>query len=117
MRRARERNAKPKAVKGPEPLQRPVPAWTGRAPFGTVAYRRAQKPDWEEALMQRLGTPDLLVLFMFVALVLDSRRFHAFLRSADRGRRRSTTGGGIPAGADPTRVGLPLRQIQMRNHV
>jgi len=66
--------------------------------------------------VQRLGAHDLLVL-MFVALVLDSRRFRALVRLVDRGRRRSTKEGGIPPGADPTRVGLPLRQIQMRNHV
>ena len=66
--------------------------------------------------MQSLGTADLLMLLVFVVLVLDSRRLHALARSAGRGRR-GTSGHGIPAGANPDQVGLPLRQIQMRNHV
>jgi hypothetical protein len=60
---------------------------------------------------------DLVAFLAFVALLLDSRRLHALARSAGRGRRRAIRGGGIPAGANPDQVGLPLRQIQMRIHV
>jgi hypothetical protein len=67
--------------------------------------------------MLSLGAGHLLVLVMFVALVLDSRRLHALARSAARGRRDSTSGQRIPPGANPDRVGLPLGQIQMRHHV
>jgi hypothetical protein len=67
--------------------------------------------------MQNLGAGHLLVLVIFVALVLDSRRLHALARSATRGRRDSIGGQGIPPGANPDRVGLGLGQIQMRHHV
>jgi len=67
--------------------------------------------------MQSLGAAHLLVLVVFVALVLDSRRLHALTRSAGRGRRESVSGHGIPPGANPDRVGLTLGQIQMRHHV
>jgi hypothetical protein len=67
--------------------------------------------------MKRLSAPDLLVFVAFLALVLDSRRFRALARSTGQDRRRSVSGRGIPAGASPEQVGLPLRQIQMRIHV
>ncbi|MEW6472890.1 MAG: hypothetical protein AB1679_11515 [Actinomycetota bacterium] len=64
--------------------------------------------------MQSLGAADLLVLVVFVALVLDSRRLRALARSAVGGRRDSSADRGIPPGANPDQAGLPLRQIQMR---
>jgi hypothetical protein len=67
--------------------------------------------------MRSLGAAHLLVLVGFVVLVLDSRRLHALARSNGRGRRDSISGHGLPAGANPDQVGLPLRQIQMRIHV
>ena len=65
--------------------------------------------------MPSFGAADLLVLLVFVVLVLDSRRLRAFARATGRARHDLT--GGIPAGAHPDRVGLTLRQIQMRHHV
>jgi hypothetical protein len=67
--------------------------------------------------MHSLGAGHLLVLVVFVALVLYSRRLHALGRPAGRRRRDSVSGQGIPPGANPDRVGLPLGQIQMRHHV
>ncbi|MCA1843841.1 MAG: hypothetical protein LC792_11785 [Actinobacteria bacterium] len=64
--------------------------------------------------MQSLGITHFLVLAALVALVLDSRRLNGLARWR-RGRRPFTSGRGIPAGGDPDRVGLTLRQIQMRN--
>lgn len=65
---------------------------------------------WEEVSMRSLGA--VLVLMVFVVLVLDSRRIRALVRS--KGGQRRDPQAGIPAGADPDRVGLTLRQIQMR---
>ncbi|MGH9008321.1 MAG: hypothetical protein ACRDYF_00565, partial [Acidimicrobiia bacterium] len=65
--------------------------------------------------MRSLGAAHLIMLLVFVVLVLDSRRLHALARSTGRARRDSQSG--IPAGANPDQVGLPLRQIQMRIHV
>ena len=65
--------------------------------------------------MKSFGAADLLVLLVFVVLILDSRRLHAFARSTGRARHDLTAG--IPAGAHPDRVGLTLRHIQMRHHV
>ena len=65
--------------------------------------------------MQSLGAVPLVMLVALVVLALDSRRLHALARSTGRARRE--TPGGIPAGANPDQVGLPLRQIQMRIHV
>lgn len=65
--------------------------------------------------MQGLGAIPLVMLLVLVVLALDSRRLHALARSKVRDRRE--TQGGIPAGANPDQVGLPLRQIQMRIHV
>ena len=67
--------------------------------------------------MRSLGVTHLLVLMALVALVLDSRRLNALTRTTRRGRRPFTSGRGIPAGGDPDRVGLTLRQIQMRTHL
>jgi hypothetical protein len=67
--------------------------------------------------MRSFGAVHLLVLVVLVVLALDSRRLHALARTTDRGRRDSVSGPGIPAGANPDQVGLPLRQIQMRTHV
>ena len=64
--------------------------------------------------MRSLGATHLVLLLLFVGLLLDSRRFHALARVTGRARRDS--GAGIPAG-DPDRVGLTLRQIQMRTYV
>ncbi len=61
--------------------------------------------------MRSLGATHLIMLLVFVVLVLDSRR----LRDLARRRRESRLG--IPAGGNPDRVGLTLRQIQMRTHV
>lgn len=65
--------------------------------------------------MPSFGAAELLVLFVFVVLVLDSRRLHTLARSG--GRSRPVVTAGIPAGAHPDRVGLTLRDIQMRHHV
>lgn len=59
--------------------------------------------------MRSLGAAQLMILLVFVVLVLDSRRLRALTR---RARRDS-----IPPGGNPDRVGLTLRQIQMRTHV
>jgi hypothetical protein len=67
--------------------------------------------------MRSLGVTHLLTLAGFVVLVLDSRRLNPLTRLQGRGRRMFTPGHGIPAGANPDQVGLPLRQIQMRVHV
>jgi hypothetical protein len=67
--------------------------------------------------MRRVGPADLLVLLGFVALLLDSRRFLSLARWRGGGRRRPGDGGGMPAGARPDQIGLPLGQIQMRHHV
>jgi hypothetical protein len=67
--------------------------------------------------MRSLDVTHLLMLVAFVALVLDSRRLNPLARLNGRGRRVFTSGHGIPAGANPEQVGLPLRQIQMRVHV
>lgn len=64
--------------------------------------------------MPSFGAAELLVLLMFVVLVLDSRRLHTLARAG--GRSREVTAG-IPAGAEPDRVGLTLRHIQMRHHI
>lgn len=66
--------------------------------------------------MQTFGAADLLVLLVFVALVLDSRRLRSLARSKRRGRL-SATGQSISSGANPDRAGLTLRDIQMRRHV
>lgn len=60
---------------------------------------------------------DLLLLLAFVALLLDSRRVRALARSTVGALRGTGAHRGIPAGADPDRVGITLRQIQMRAHV
>ena len=60
----------------------------------------------------RLGAAQLIMLLVVVVLVLDSRRLRALTR---RARRDSQIG--IPAGGNPDRVGLTLREIQMRTHV
>ena len=65
---------------------------------------------WEEVLMRSLGA--IFLLLAFVVLMLDSRRFRALVRS--NGWRRHDPQAGMPAGANPDRVGLTLRQIQMR---
>ncbi len=57
----------------------------------------------------RPGAAQLIMLLVVVVLVLDSRRLRALTR---RARRDS-----IPAGGNPDRVGLTIRQIQMRTHV
>lgn len=67
--------------------------------------------------MPSLGAAHLLVILVLVVLALDSRRLHALARSTVRGRRVSVTEQGIPPGANPDRVGLPLVQIQMRTNV
>jgi hypothetical protein len=67
--------------------------------------------------MQSLGAAHLLVIVVLVVLALDSRRLHALARSGGRSRRETDSGRGLPPGADPDRVGLPLVQIQMRHHV
>ena len=68
--------------------------------------------------MRSLGSTHLLMLAAFVVLVLDSRRFHALARLTGRSRRDPRRAArGIPAGAHPDQVGLPLRQIQMRTNV
>lgn len=68
--------------------------------------------------MRSLGAPHLLMLLVLVLLALDSRRLHTLARSSTgRGRRDPARDQGIPAGANPDQVGLPLRQIQMRHHV
>ena len=64
---------------------------------------------WEEVMMRSLGA--VLLLLTFVVLVLDSRRRRSRVRSKGGPRREPQAG--IPAG-DPDRVGLTLRQIQMR---
>ena len=64
---------------------------------------------WEEVMMRSLGA--VLLLLTFVVLVLDSRRLRSLVRSKGGPRREPQAG--IPAG-DPDRVGLTLRQIQMR---
>jgi len=61
-------------------------------------------------MMRSLGA--VLLLLTFVVLVLDSRRLRALVRS--KGWPRRDPQAGIPAGANPDRVGLTLRQIQMR---
>lgn len=66
--------------------------------------------------MQSLGAAHLLVFLVLVVLTLDSRRLRALVRSGLR-RRESGSRRGMPPGADPDRVGLPLVQIQMRRHV
>ena len=68
-------------------------------------------------MMQSLGAAHLLVIVVLVVLALDSRRLHALARSGGRSRREPDGGRGIPPGANPDRVGLPLVQIQMRHHV
>ena len=60
--------------------------------------------------MRSLGA--MFILLVFVVLVLDSRRVRALVRSKGASRRAAQPG--IPAGANPDQVGLPLRQIQMR---
>ena len=60
--------------------------------------------------MRSLGA--MFILLVFVVLVLDSRRVRALVRAKGGSRRASRPG--IPAGANPDQVGLPLRQIQMR---
>jgi hypothetical protein len=65
--------------------------------------------------MQSLGAVPLVMLLVLVVLALDSRRLHALARSKVRARREMK--GSIPAGSNPDRVGLTLRQIQMRTHV
>jgi hypothetical protein len=60
--------------------------------------------------MRSLGA--IFLLLAFVVLVLDSRRLRALVRS--KGWPRRDAQATIPAGADPDRVGLTLRQIQMR---
>jgi hypothetical protein len=67
--------------------------------------------------MRSLGFTHLLLLGAFVVLVFDSRRLHTLARWTGRGRQLFTSGRGIPAGANPDQVGLPLRQIQMRANV
>jgi hypothetical protein len=67
--------------------------------------------------MRSLGATHLLVLALFVVLTLDSRRLHALARLTSRGRKDLQPDRGIPAGAHPDRVGLPLAQIQMRTNV
>ena len=66
--------------------------------------------------MRSLGVTQLLVLILVLGVVIDLRRFNARPRVTGRRRRGFTSGRGIPAGADPDQVGLPLRQIQMRTH-
>lgn len=87
----------------------PPTPWTTRPTIMTdteVATAETREP-----------TVHLLVLAVFVALLLDSRRLHALARSTGRARHVSARGHGIPAGANPDQVGLPLRQIQMRLNV
>jgi hypothetical protein len=67
--------------------------------------------------MRSLGVTHLFMLAAFVVLVFDSRRLNALTRLTGRERRLFTRGRGIPAGANPDQVGLPLRQIQMRTNV
>ena len=63
--------------------------------------------------MPSLGGAHLLVLVVVVVLVFDSRRLHGLARTV----RGSDLDQGIPPGGNPDRVGLTLRQIQMRQHV
>ena len=63
--------------------------------------------------MPSLSGTHLLVLAVLVVLVSDSRR----LRGLARSLRRSQPERGMPPGANPDRVGITLRQIQMRNRV
>lgn len=63
--------------------------------------------------MPSLGGAHLLVVVMLVVLVFDSRRLHGLARTV----RGSDLDRGIPPGDNPDRVGLTLRQIQMRQHV
>lgn len=65
--------------------------------------------------MRSLGAIPILMLLVLVVLALDSRRLHALARSTVRDRRATEVR--IPAGANPDRVGLTLRQIQMRIYV
>ena len=65
--------------------------------------------------MRSLGAIPLVMLLVLVLLALDRRRLHTLARST--GRTRRETQGAIPPGSNPDRVGLTLRQIQMRNHV
>jgi hypothetical protein len=65
--------------------------------------------------MQSLGAAHVVMLLVLVVLAFDSRRLHALARSTARARRDPQPG--IPPGANPDQVGLPLRQIQMRIHV
>lgn len=68
-------------------------------------------------MMRSLGAADLLVVLVFVALLLDSRRLHALARSMGRAGRDSVREHTIPAGANADHAGLSLRHIQMRVHV
>jgi hypothetical protein len=63
--------------------------------------------------MPSLGGAHLLVVVVLVVLVFDSRRFHGLARTV----RGSDPDRAIPPGGNPDRVGLTLRQIQMRQHV
>lgn len=65
--------------------------------------------------MRSLGAIPLILIVVLVALALDSRRLHALARSTGRPRRQAPDP--IPAGANPDKVGLTLRDIQMRINV
>ena len=67
--------------------------------------------------MRSLGATHLLVLLALVVLVLDSRRLHTLVGAAVRGRRGVGRVPDLPSGTNGEKVGLPLRQIQMRHHV
>jgi hypothetical protein len=67
--------------------------------------------------MPSLGGTHLLVLLLVVVLLLDSRRLRALVGATVGHRRDAVSGPGIPAGAYGDKVGLPLRQVQMRIHV
>jgi hypothetical protein len=82
-----------------------------------VASERSEHSTGEEAFMPSLGVTHLLVLVVLVVLVFDSRRLHGLTRSMVRSRHGFRPERGIPPGANPDQVGLPLRQIQMRKHV
>ncbi len=67
--------------------------------------------------MHSFGGTHLLVLALVVVLVFDSRRLRTVVGSASPHRRGAAGGAGIPAGVNGDKVGLPLRQVQMRIHV
>ena len=66
--------------------------------------------------MRSLSVTPLLVLILVAGVVIDLRRFKALPRVTGRRRQRFISAPGNHAGAEPDKVGLTLRQIQMRTH-